>query len=160
MIRLTLLMFICSATALGAETELERVLRLIKSRPDLSANQIYINAAMQTLNALDESKTVDTSIQVMHFVSEKEVATQKPMDLQLETAAIGATNTGMVRLTESAPDYQTSLLIANAADARVQVQSSAVVLTNLPLAESSEISTSAIGSANVGVIQIGISDAP
>lgn len=163
---LALAAFALTSAPLQAETALERVLSLLESNPDLVLGNVYLNISRNSpVDVAGAVSSVDSSVYYYEAPPEPDAEAPDPLKLDVNTTAVGATNTGSINSIESqslgnagkAPDNLLAFT-ANSAVTEGQVFASVSMDTNTPRAESSEISTSAIGAMNTGTIQIVIKD--
>jgi hypothetical protein len=137
-----------------AQSALERVLTLIAENPELSGDNVFLNLASHGANV---PQTVDSSVRLVTLQDEKEGVPQTPLELQIDTLAMGATNTGLVRvITPSlAADGAVPMIVAaNAATTRSPILAPIDILGNAPVSDASRVATRAMGSVNTGVVQI------
>lgn len=141
------------------ETALERVLAMVEANPALQGSNTFINLASQAPQAqVDSVISLDSSVVINRNVPVSSDGLAEPLELQIETMALGATNTGRVRVLgvqSPATGAASGIFVtANAATTRSPVLAPVAIISNAPISDSSAIKTKAIGAMNTGAIQI------
>jgi len=143
------------ATSAMAQSALDRVLTLIDENPELAGETIFMNLASHGANG---PQIVDSSVRLVHKHDETNDLPPVPLDLQIDTLAIGATNTGAIQLI--APALPTTegtapmFIAVNAATTQSPILAPIDVLSTAPASEASRLSTVAMGSVNTGDVRI------
>lgn len=153
------------AHPLWAETALERLLAFVEDNPHLLSGNIYINLASQSQSPTGSWTVVDSSVGVLHLQTGEDGEAPVPLQIKIDTAAVGATNTGVIRAdvglaSDHAPSNPVWIIAGNVATTQSTVSAPAGVISTAPLSNGSAISTSAIGALNTGTININISNRP
>lgn len=147
-----------TAASVRAESALERVLAMIAENPDLSRGNVFINLASHA-PATDGSDVVDSTVQ---YLQPQGSLTEPlaPQALQIGTVALGATNTGRIRVltfTTSEPgEAVVPLNAANAATTQAPIRAPIFLLGDVPISEETRLSTKAIGAMNTGQVLVSI----
>jgi hypothetical protein len=143
------------ATSSVAQSALERVLTMIAENPELAGETIFLNLASHGASG---ARTVDSSVHLVQKQDQKGDAPPAPLELQIETLAMGATNIGLVKAitpTVALTDgVVTTFAASNAATTQSPILAPIDILSNAPISDASHLSTRAIGSVNTGVVQI------
>lgn len=156
---LGLVLSIAAAAPVHAETALERVLAMVADNPDLAGGTVFINLASHAPGT-DGSDVVDSSVQYVQPPTGMGENPSGPRALQIATMALGATNTGLIRVLSSmAPvpgEAAVPIIAANGAITHSPISAPIHVASDLPLSAESTLSTQAIGSMNSGIVLISI----
>lgn len=176
---LTALLMLVGSTASHAETTLQRFLARLDANPALVFGGVYLNySEVLALDAQAAAIIVGGTVVLTHNAEEISVdqattpgtgtvtgaaTPPSPFPLKIDTNVIGGTNTGLVKIDHTLylADPLTggtlpgqSLMALNAASTHAQVLSSVSLLSNVNNPPDAKITTSAIGSSNMGAISI------
>lgn len=153
-----LIFTVAVAAPVRAESALERVLTMIADNPDLAGGTVFINLASHA-PVTDGSDMVDSTVQ---YLQPQGVIGQPlaPQALQIETMALGATNTGLIRVltstTTETGDAVAPLNAANAATTQSPIRAPIFLLGDGPVSDGSTLSTKAIGAMNTGQVLVSV----